>query len=95
MHSCQVFGEKFAASAWKLDNNALLEAEENVKKQNFDRITLIKLNFADIDLLDFFEEPDQEVEHNIAIDHHNHVLVAPTLEKQMHLKQLCQHLKKW
>ena len=54
MHGCQVFGGKVCCIGLEIDNNALLEAEENVKKQNFDRrITLIKLNFMDIDLLDF------------------------------------------
>lgn len=48
------FGENVFCVGLEIDDNALLEAEENVKTQNFGRIiTLMKLNFMEIDLLDF------------------------------------------
>ena len=80
--AAKFFGEKVCCIGLEIDNNALLEAEENVKKQNFDRrITLIKLNFMDIDLLDFLRSQIKKLSITSPSIIITAYLLPPTLEK--------------
>lgn len=80
--AAKFFGEQVCCIGLEIDDNALLEAEQNAKKQNFDgRITLIKLNFMDIDLLDFLRSQIDKlgiISPSIIITAY---LLPPTLER--------------
>ena len=80
--AAKFFGEQVCCIGLEIDDSALLEAEQNAKKQNFDgRITLIKLNFMDIDLLDFLRSQIDKlgiISPSIIITAY---LLPPTLER--------------